>query len=350
MHGHGSMLPVMKTFLYRQALSLDDLAEVDRPVPSPGPRELLVRVHAVSLNYRDLAIARGTYGGCAVPLVPLSDASGEVVAVGSEARRFAVGDRVVPAYVPDWFDGPVRADVARRRLGGPTDGVLAEYVCVHDDAAVRAPRHLSHEAASTLPIAGASVWQALVADAGLRAGDVVGISGTGGASLFAVQIAAAVGARSIVVARDADKLARVEAIGATIVDSSREHAWERRVLELTAGAGVDVFLDVVGGDALARSIAATRVGGTVSAFGFAGGTSAALDMVSFIRRAVTVRATSGGSRASLDALARALEDAGTEPIVDRVFGSSLAEVRAAFHHLAEHRPFGKVVIAMRRER
>jgi NADPH:quinone reductase-like Zn-dependent oxidoreductase len=341
MHGHGSMLPVMKTFLYRQALSLDDLAEVDRPVPSPGPRELLVRVHAVSLNYRDLAIARGTYGGCAVPLVPLSDASGVVV---------AVGDRVVPAYVPDWFDGPVRADVARRRLGGPTDGVLAEYVCVHDDAAVRAPRHLSHEAASTLPIAGASVWQALVADAGLRAGDVVGISGTGGASLFAVQIAAAVGARSFVVARVADKLARVEAIGATIVDSSRERAWERRVLELTAGAGVDVFLDVVGGDALARSIAATRVGGTVSAFGFAGGTSAALDMVSFIRRAVSVGGWWGGWGGWVDALARALEDAGTEPIVDRVFGSSLAEVRAAFHHLAEHRPFGKVVIAMRRER
>jgi NADPH:quinone reductase-like Zn-dependent oxidoreductase len=337
----------MKTFLYRQALSLDDLVEVDRPIPSPGPGELLVRVHAVSLNFRDLAVARGTYGDFAAPLVPLSDASGEVVGVGSDARRFAVGDRVVPAYVPDWLDGPVRADVARRRLGGPIDGVLAEYIRVHEDAAVRAPRHLSHEAASTLPIAGASVWQALVADAGLRAGDVVGISGAGGASLFAVQIAKAAGARPIVVARGADKLARIEAMGATVVDSWSEREWERRVLELTGGVGVDVFLDVVGGDALARSIAATRVGGTVSAFGFARGTSAELDLVSFIRRAVTVRATSGASRASLEALVSALELAGTEPIVDRVFGSSLAEIRAAFHHLAEGRPFGKVVIAMR---
>jgi len=334
----------MKTLQFRQRLALDDLVLVETPIPVPGPRELLVRVAAVALNYRDLAIARGEYGTYALPLVPGSDAAGEVVRLGDGAKRFAVGERVGLAYVPDWVDGPIRADVTRRRLGGPVDGVLAEYRCVHEDAVVRAPSHLSAIEASTLPIAGVTAWQALVEDGRLRAGDVVGVSGTGGVSLFVVQIARAAGARVIVVGRDADKLARVEAMGASTVSSSAEPLWERRVLDLTSDRGVDVFVDVVGGEALARSVAATRVGGTVCAVGFVGGAEASLDVIALLRRAVTIRAASGGSRASFEALVRALEASELHPVVDRVFGFTVAEVRAAFEHLAHGHPFGKVVI------
>lgn len=336
----------MKTLLYRQALSLDALEMVDRAIPTPGPHELLVRVRAASLNYRDLAVARGTYGGFRAPLVPGSDASGDVVAVGAEVRRFAVGDRVSPAYVPDWMDGPPRGDVVRRRLGGPLDGVLSEYLVVHEQAAVRVPSHLSHEEAATLPVAAVSAWQALVADAGLRPGQWVGVSGTGGASLFVLQIARAAGARVVVVGRSASKLARAAALGASTVDASTHADWERHVLDLTGGAGVDVFVDMLGGAALSRSIAATRIGGTVSAFGFVVGTTAPLDLVPWIRRAVTLRATSGGSRASFEAVVSAMEAAGTKPVIDRVFAFSREDVRSALLYLAEGRAFGKIVVTL----
>jgi NADPH:quinone reductase-like Zn-dependent oxidoreductase len=339
----------MKTLVYANAIALDELTLVERPVPTPGPRDVLLRVDAVSLNFRDLAIARGEYGAFAAPLVPGSDGAGEVVAVGAEVRRFAEGDRIAPAYVPDWVDGPVRAEVARRRLGGPVDGVLSEYVCVHEDAAVRLPSYLTPSEAATLPIAGVSVWQALVTDTGLRAGDVVGVTGTGGTSVFAAQIARAAGARVIVVGRDVDKLGRLSRMGADVVvqGSAGEVSWTEKVLELTGGAGVDSFLDVVGGDSVRRAIEATRVGGTVTTFGFVGASTATLDLIATLRRAVTLRATSGGSRASFEALLRAMEIASMRPVVDRTFDFSVEGVKAGLQHLERGRPFGKVVVRIR---
>lgn len=339
----------MKTLQFDTRLSLDDLSLVERPVPSPGSRQMVLRVRAVSLNYRDLAIARGTYGAYPLPLVPGSDAAGEVVQVGADVRRFAVGDAACLSYVPDWVDGPVRAETAQRRLGGPVPGVLSEYVVADESAVVRSPAHLTAIEASTLPIAGVTAWQALVTDAHVGPGEVVGVSGTGGVSLFAVQVAIMAGARVIVVGRDADKLGRAQTLGTSqggtvnVVNAS-DTRWERRVLDLTAGRGVDCFVDVVGGDALARSIAATRIGGTVCAVGFVGGSDATVDLVALLRRAVTVRAASGGSRASFEALVQAVASHGVRPVVDRVFPFSIVGVRAAFGHLAEGRPFGKVVV------
>jgi NADPH:quinone reductase-like Zn-dependent oxidoreductase len=334
----------MKTLQFQDRLSLDSLVMRERPVPIPAAREVLVRVRAVSLNYRDLAIARGEYGNYELPLVPGSDAAGEVVGLGSGARRFGMGDRVCLAYVPDWVAGPIRASVAQRRLGGPADGVLSEYLCVHEAELVRAPDNLSALEAATLPIAGVTAWQALIEDGGLRPGDVVGVLGTGGVSLFVLQIARAAGARVLVVGRDADRLARARAMGAETVNSTTDPAWERRVLELSGGQGVDRFVDVVGGAALARSVEATRVGGTVCAVGFVGGRAAEIDIVALVRRALTNRAASAGSRASFEALVRAIETQALHPVVDRVFAFDLAGVRAAFAYLAEGHPFGKIVI------
>ncbi|MCE9573133.1 MAG: NAD(P)-dependent alcohol dehydrogenase [Deltaproteobacteria bacterium] len=331
----------MQAIAFPHQLALDDLSLVDRPVPSPGPHEVVVRILAVSLNYRDLVIARGRYGAYPLPFTPGSDAAGAVAQVGPGVTRAAVGDRVCLHYVPDWIDGPPRAEVAARRLGGTAPGVLATYVCIDERAVVRAPAHLTAIEASTLPIAGVTAWQALIADGGLRPGDTVAVSGTGGVSLFVVQVARLAGARAIVVGRDPVRLARVAAMGAIAI--AAEGDWAARVRDASAG-GVDLFVDVVGGDALARSIAATRVGGTVAAVGFVTGTAATVDLLEMIRRTVTVRAASGGSRASFEALVRALEVADVHPVVDRVFGFSAAEVRAAYAHLADGRPFGKIVI------
>lgn len=300
-------------------------------------------MRAASLNFRDLAIARDGYGGFAAPLVPVSDGAGEVVAKGAGVTRFAVGDLVCPAYVVDWIDGPLREERSFRRLGGSVDGVLSEYIVVDEDAAVRAPSHLDAVEASTLPIAAVTVWQALFADAGVRAGDAVAVQGTGGVSLFVVLLARAAGARVIGLTRGGDRASRLERMGAVAVDVSRDPGWEASVRDLTGGRGVDVFVDVVGGEHVGRAVLATRVGGTVALVGFVGATAAALDIPLVLRRAVTLRAASAGSRASFEALVRAMEATGVRPIVDRVV--PFRDAREAYRALEEGRPFGKVVIA-----
>lgn len=333
----------MKTLLYQDRISLDTLTLVERPVPEPGPRELLLRMRAVALNYRDLAIARGTYGAFSAPLVPLSDGAGEVVALGRGVTRFRTGDLVCPAYVPDWIDGPVRPEFARRRLGGPSDGVAAEYVVVGEEAAVRAPAHLDAREAATLPIAAVTAWQVLFQDAAVRPGETVAVQGTGGVSLFVAQLAQAAGARALVLTRGAERAARVRALGFTALDTQATPDWAPRVLAETGGRGADVFVDVVGGDALARAVDATRVGGTVAIVGFVGGQTAPLDVATALRRAVTLRAASAGSRASFEALGRALAATGIRPIIDRVLPFSQAA--EAFTALESGRPFGKIVLS-----
>ena len=339
----------MKTLLYQDRISLDTLTFVERPVPAPGPRELLLRMRAVALNHRDLAIARGTYGAFSAPLVPLSDGAGEVVALGRGVTRFRTGDLVCPIYVPDWIDGPVRPEFARRRLGGPSDGVAAEYVVVDEEAAVHAPAHLDAREAATLPIAAVTAWQVLFQDAAVRPGETVAVQGTGGVSLFVAQLARAAGARALLLTRGAERAARVRALGFTALDTQDapdapdRRDWAPRVLAATGGRGADVFVDVVGGDALARAVAATRVGGTVAIVGFVGGQTAPLDVATALRRAVTLRAASAGSRASFEALGRALTAAGIRPIVDRVL--PLSRAAEALTALESGRPFGKIVLS-----
>lgn len=334
----------MKAIAFADRIDLDALTLTERPIPEPGPRDLLLRMRAASLNYRDLAIARRTYGSFAAPLVPVSDGVGEVVAIGSEVRRFAVGDRVCPTYVPDWIAGEPTEEAARRRLGGPIDGVLAEYVRVHEDAAVRAPAHLTDVEAATLPIAGVTAWHALFVAGRVQPGDTVVVQGTGGVSLFALALARLAGARVLVTSSSPDKLARARDLGAAEgIDYRATPAWDARVLELTSGRGADHVIDVAGGDGLGRSIAAARVGGTVSLIGFIAGMSSTLDLAAAMRRVVRIQAISVGSRASFESLARALELHRTRPVVDRVF--AFEDARAAYDHLARGGHFGKVAIS-----
>ena len=331
----------MKAFVFENRLSLDDLRAVEQPAPTPGPRQLLLRLRAASLNYRDLSIARGEYGSYRLPLVPLSDGAGTVIAVGSDVHRFHVGDLVCPSYVQDWVGGPIREQTAARRLGGPADGVLRQLMCVDEDAAVRAPAHLNAGEAATLPIAGVTAWQALFADGGLTAGQTVAVQGSGGVSLFVVQLARAAGIRVLSLLRGSGRRQLLERLGAEVFDSEQPD-WPQHLRAATAGGGVDLFVDVVGGPMLSQTIAATRVGGTVVLLGYVGGTSVTLDLLQVIRRAVALRAVSGGSRTSFEQLTGFMEKHRLHPIIGAHF--PFLGAGAAYEHLATAKPIGKVVI------
>jgi NADPH:quinone reductase-like Zn-dependent oxidoreductase len=332
----------MKTFEL-SGIGVDSLVFAERPMPPVGPHDLLLRVRAASLNYRDLAIARGEYGKVSLPLVLGSDAVGEVIETGAEATRFAAGERVIPTDTPDWISGPPDERTLRRRLGGPLPGVLSELMVVSEEAAVAAPTHLTDEEAATLGGAGVTAWQALYTADRIRPGETVVVQGTGGVSLFALQLARLGGAEVIVTSRSADKLARAVALGATRgIDTQATPEWELEVLRLTRGRGADVVIDVVGGASLARSIAAARVGGVVVVLGFLDGASSNVDLPAAIRRSVTLRSYSGRSRESYEGLVRALSSSDIRPVVDRVFDFDAA--REAFAYLASGAQFGKIVI------
>jgi NADPH:quinone reductase-like Zn-dependent oxidoreductase len=298
-------------------------------------------MRAASLNYRDLAIARGGYGVHPLPLIPLSDGVGTVVAVGSEVRRFKVGDLVSPSYVPEWIDGPIREETALRRLGGPIDGVLRELMCVDEDKAVRAPAHLEAVEAATLPIAAVTAWQALFANGELSAGQTVAVQGSGGVSLFVVQLARAVGLRVLSILRGRERREALEQLGAEVFDSTLAD-WPAHIRAATDGHGVDLFVDVVGGPMLSQVIQSTRLGGSIVLLGFVGGTSVTLDLISVIRRAVTLRAISGGSRASFERLVHFMEEHRIRPVVAARF--AFDQFREAYEYLESKRPFGKIVI------
>lgn len=326
-----------------QRFSLDGLVRAERPAPVPGPREALVRMRAASLNFRDLAIARGEYlPDLLLPFVLGSDGVGEVEAVGEHVTRVALGDRVVSSYVLDWTGGEPTAESTARRLGGPTEGVLAELCVLPEHALVRLPREVSDEAAATLPIAGVTAWRALFGIARIQRGDVVVVQGLGGVSVFALQLAAAVGARVIAVGRGAARLDRARALGAwATVDALEEPKWSDRVRALTDG-GADVIVDVVGGPWLAESVSAARLGGLVLVVGFAGGVAAALDVPAVLRGMVRLEGISAGSRDDLESLVGALPRLDVRPIIDRVF--PFVDTLAAFAHLAAGGHVGKVVV------
>ncbi len=333
-------LGLMQTYLFPDRIDLDALTLVERPDPTPGPHELVLEMRAASINYRDVALARGAYGSFRAPLVPLSDGAGVVSARGSAVTRFALGDVVCPTYVPDWIAGPLVEEVTHRRLGGPTDGVLAERLVVHESAAVRAPAHLEPIEAATLPIAAVTVWQMLFDDGGVRPGDVVAVQGTGGVSLFTLQLARAAGCRVVVVTRSTDRRAALEAMGAEVLDAATD--WQSRLLASTGGRGVDLFVDVLGD--VAALVPLVRVGGTIAIVGFVASTRSTLDVPATIRRGVTLRACSAGSRESFEGLVRTLEATRTRPIVDRVL--PFARAREAWSQLERGRPFGKIAIAI----
>ncbi|MGI5127878.1 zinc-dependent alcohol dehydrogenase family protein [Pseudonocardia sp. CA-107938] len=320
----------------------------DAPIPEPAVGEILVKVSAVSLNYRDrLAIDEGLTmvfpeDG---PFVPGSDMAGEVVGVGTQVDRFAPGDRVISTCLPGWIEGPGPGNA---RMGGPEalgsghyPGVLTEYVALDQEWAVRAPESLSDIEASTLPMAGLSAWTALVEQGRVHAGETVLVHGTGGVALFGLQIAAAHGAEVIVVSGDDAKLARAKDLGAAHRINRLTEDWVERVYALTRDRGADHILETVGGHHLSRSIEAAAVGGHISLIGILQGYEISGHVAHLARKKLRIDGLQVGHRRSLEDLVRAADHLVLRPVIAAEY--TLSDLPSALAHL-ERGAFGKIVI------
>lgn len=332
----------MRAYELQPREGFDALTPVDRPAPALGASDVRVRVRAVSLNYRDLNIARGARKRKA-PVVPASDGAGEVVEVGPAVTRVAPGDRVAAAFFPGWIDGDPSDHHHAGALGGGQDGMLAEEVVLPESAWVRMPARLSFEAAATLPCAGVTAYHALFEAAHLRAGDVVLVQGTGGVSVFALQLAKAAGARVIVTSSSAAKRDRALGLGADhVIDYKADPAWGESARAWTGGRGVDIVVEVGGPGTFDQSVAALRYRGTMSLLGVLTGLRGEVNTYGVFHKLLRVAGIYVGSVAMFEALVRALEASRIDPIVDRTFG--FGEVKDAYAYLASGAHFGKVVI------
>jgi NADPH:quinone reductase-like Zn-dependent oxidoreductase len=332
----------MKAWLLKDfGLSNLQLEEVPTPIPNAG--ELLVKVGAVSLNFRDKAIVDGIYEPHKVPksFIPVSDAAGTVVAVGSGVTRFKAGERI-NSTLYRWIDGPPEPNFGDDSYGMPLPGGLAEYMIIHEDRAVKAPDNMSDVEASTLPIAALTPWYCMMDVGNLQPGETVLVQGTGGVSIFAIQLASAYGARVIVTSSNDESLAKAKALGAHEgINYSTYPNWEQKVLELTGGKGVDVTLDIAGGNGVNQSIQATKVGGTVAQIGFLAGQTTALELMPLIFRRTRLQGIAVAPRASFERMNQFLEKHPIQPVIDHVY--PFDEATQAYERLAKG-PFGKVVI------
>lgn len=333
----------MKRWQLRQ-FGREHLELADVELPKPGPGEVLVRVSAVSLNYREkLFLDGGGYAGAPMPFVPASDMAGEVVATGAGVQRFKEGARVIANFQTDWVEGPAPRGV--RSLAGSVPGVLAEYVAMPERWLVASPGTLDDVQASTLPCAGLTAWTALMELGGLRPGQTVVTQGTGGVSLFAVQLASAIGARVIVLSGDEGKLSRARELGAAhLIHRRHTPDWEKAVLDITQEQGADHILELVGGDNLARSANAIAPGGRISLIGVLEGFEARFPVLPLFQTQGVLQGIFVGHRRGLENLVRAVDRLSLEPVIDAVY--PLAEFPKALEHL-DRGPFGKLVIRVR---
>jgi NADPH:quinone reductase-like Zn-dependent oxidoreductase len=336
----------MWVYQYSDRIALESLERAERPDPKPGPHDIVIQMGSVALNHRDIAIARGHYHiPVQPPVVPLSDGAGHVVETGRGVTRFRIGDLAAPVYLPDWIDGPVTTQSGTRRLGGPTDGVLSEFKCVHEAEAVRLPRFLSEAEGATLPVTGVTAWHALNVTGTLKSSDTVFIQGTGALSLAALQVARMAGTRTVLLTRDDRHSRRLRALGTDIVITSEPQSdWAEAVVNDTGGDGADVSFDILGGDSLNRTIRATRIGGRVHAAGYVTGTSATIDLFEAIRHAVTIHVATAGHRSSFESLLRALDQHQVRPVIGEQY--TIDQVPEAFDRMARGGHFGKIVIQL----
>jgi NADPH:quinone reductase-like Zn-dependent oxidoreductase len=323
---------------------IDALVKVERPDPKPAYRQVVVKVKACSLNFRDLGIVRGTYR---MPvrenLIPLSDGAGEVIEVGPGVTRVKVGDGVAGCFFQRWAGGEAPADVHASALGGGIDGMLAEYALLEEDGIVKIPGHLSLEEGATLPCAGVTVWNAMMEHAKLIAGQTVLLQGTGGVSIFGLQLARTMGIQVIITSSSDDKLARAKALGANHgINYKTTPDWEKAALGLTSGRGVEHVVEVGGAATLARSFGAIRVGGKISMIGGLSGPATELNPGLIFARRANVQGISVGSMQMFEAMSRAIAASGIKPVLDKIF--HFDEAQAAYRHMASGAHFGKIVI------
>lgn len=326
---------------------IENLELATLPDPKPQRGEVLVRVHAVSWNYRDLMVVEGRYNPkMHLPRIPCSDGAGEVVAVGECVTRVGIGDRVAGIFMQNWIEGEPDAAKIKGALGGDIDGMLAELVVLREEGVVRVPEHLSYEEAATLPCAAVTAWKALVEAGDVKAGDTVLIQGTGGVSIFALQFAKMLGARVLGISSSDEKLERARKLGLDAgVNYRTRPEWEKWVMEQTGGRGVDLVVEVGGAGTFGRSLRAVRIGGAMAQIGVLSQSHEGVEIPLLLHRQVRLRGIYVGSRRDFEKMNRAITQQRLQPVVDEVFG--FREARQALRRMESAAHFGKLVTTLR---
>lgn len=327
---------------------LEHVKRGERPEPEIRRGEVVLRMLASSLNFRDLVVLDRGYGARTgtLPLIPLSDGVGEVVAVGDEVDRVKIGDRVCPTFFRNWIGGEPDASRLAGSLGGPIDGTMCEYMRVPQDAVVHAPSALDDEQAASLPCAALTAWSALAGLGTTRAGEHVLVQGSGGVSLFALQFALLLGARVTVISSSDEKIERLRAMGAhAAVNYRRTPEWAKAAQQLTDGRGFDHIVEVGGEKTLPQSLRCIRPGGTISMIGVLSGAAITGSIGHVVTRAVRLQGITVGHRDAFEAMCRAIDQHRIEPVIDRVF--AFDELVDAYRYLRSARHFGKVCISHR---
>lgn len=328
------------------SFGIDALQLVEKETPAPQAGQVLVRVHAVSLNYRDLMVTDGRYNPkLKMPRVPCSDGAGEVLAVGDGVTQWKLGDRVAGIFMQNWLDGAPDSRKVKGALGGDIDGMATTEVVLPESGLVRVPEDMSYAEAATLPCAGVTAWNALFTASAIKPGDTVLIEGTGGVSIFALQFARLAGARVLGISSSDEKLERAKALG---LDAGLNYRttpdWEKWALEQTGGEGVELVVEVGGAGTLPRAIKATRPWGVVAQIGVLSGASEPVDVRPILSRQVRIHGVYVGSRADFLEMNVAITQAKLRPVVDRVF--PFADFPAAVRHMEGASHFGKIVVAI----
>ena len=325
------------------AYGIEHLKTAEKPVPSPGPGQIVVDMKAASVNQRDLMTVKGTAGRFALPLIPFSDGAGDVVAIGDDVTRVSCGDRVCTMFFQSWLSGPVSHERRTRDLGGSLPGVLQQQMLIDAEGVSKFPAHLSYEEAATLPCAGLTAWRAIAVEAPVGPGDVVLVQGTGGVSMFALQFAKARGAQVIVTSSSDTKLERALGLGADIgINYTATPDWGARARELTGGRGVDVVVEVGGENTFNQSLDAARVGGAVVVIGVLGGFSVPVMVPVVFSKNLRIFGISIGSREQFEAMSTDIERWKLRPVIDRTFG--FEEVPQALRLMERGGHFGKIAV------
>lgn len=333
----------MRAMRIEGSFGLENLKAVEIDQPEPGPGQVLVKLKAACLNYRDLAIVSGFGGDYPLPLVPLSDGAGEVVAVGAGVTRVATGDRVSPLFFQGWIAGEPTPAALGTSVGGPIDGCAEEYICVSEQGVSKLPDCLSDAEAACLPCAGLTAWRALVAEGNIKAGDTVLLQGTGGVSIFALQFAMAAGAEVIITSSSDEKLERAKELGADhLINYKATPDWASEARKITGGRGVDHIVEVGGAETLQQSIMAARVGGHVAVIGLLSGLMKDVNVAAIFSQNLAIKGITVGNREQFDDMVRAIERNNIKPVIDASY--PLDALKTALEHMQGASHFGKIVI------
>jgi len=335
----------MRAFQIKNQWSRQGLTQVELPEPQCRADQVKLQMLSAAVNFRDLVVMNHGYGSSSgsLPLIPLSDGVGQVVEVGQQITGLSPGQRVCPLFMQSWQDGPANRERLGHSLGGPLDGVMADYRSFPANAVAPVPDYLSNAEAATLPCAALTAWNAVITYSGLKPGDSVLILGTGGVALFALQFCKLAGYRVIITSSNDSKLAMAKSLGADVGINYRRHPdWDRQVRLASEERGVDLVVELGGEKTLPLSLRAVRTGGTLALIGVLSGAILSANLGLIVTRQLRLQGITVGSRADFEAMCRAMAQHQIRPVIDRLF--EFEQLPEALDHLAAASHFGKLVV------